>query len=156
MSIGAEAASTSSGLDHKTASTSTEAVSTSGGLERKSQSKANVDNADSLCDVGISPIPNEEYMADELLSECFGMNPNISTINYGSADSDVDAFNEENELFGDDSSNDLDEEELVVDDTMPPKRGGGGGKLSPGGPPPPDTDGLTQWKSHQLNKMCLI
>jgi hypothetical protein len=165
-STGTEAASTSGGLERKTASTGAEAVSTSGGLERKSQSKASVNNADSLCKVGICPIPNEEYDADELLSECFGMNPNVSAINYGSADADDDAFYEENALFGDDSSKDLDLEELVVDDMMPKIGRGGGRKLSPGGPPPPDTDGFTeqeaeaalkQWRRDRkkyVNKIC--
>ncbi len=151
-STGAEAASTSGGLECKTASTGTEAASTSGGLECKSQSKASVDNADSLCEVGISPIPNEEYNADELLSKCFGMNPNVSAINYCSADSDDDAFYKENELFGDDSSNDLDEKDLVIDATMPKKGGGGGCKLSPGGPPPPHTDGLMEQEAEAALK----
>jgi hypothetical protein len=108
--------------------------------------------SDSLCEVGISPIPNEEYDADELHSKCFGMNPNVSAINYGSADDDDDAFYKENALFGDDSSNDLDEEELVVDDTMPKKGGGGGRKLSPGRPPPPGTDGLTDQEAEAALK----
>jgi hypothetical protein len=72
------------------------------------------------------------------------MNPNDCTIDYGSADSDDAAFYKENELFGDDNTNDLDEEELVVDNTLPKREGGGGRKLSPGGPLPPDTDGLTE------------
>jgi hypothetical protein len=143
-SAGAEATSSSGGLERKTASTGAEAASTSGGLERKSQSKASVDNTDSLCKVGICPIPNEEYDADELLSKCFGMNPNVSAINYGSADNDDDAFYKENALFGDDSCKDLDLEELVVDDMMPKKGRGGGRKLSPGRQPPPDTDGFTE------------
>jgi hypothetical protein len=151
-STGTEAASTSGGLEHKTASTGAEAVSTSGGLERKSQSKASVDNTDSLCKVGICPIPNEEYDADELFSECFGINPNVSTINYGSADDDDDAFYIENALFGDVSSKDFNLEELVVDDMMPKKGGGGGHKLSPGGPPPPDTDGLTEQEAEAALK----
>ncbi len=131
-------------MEHETASTGAEAASTSGGLEHKSQSKASVDNADSLCKVGICPIPKEEYDADELLSECFGMNSNVSAINYGSADNDDDAFYEENALFGNDCSKDLDLEELVVDDMMPKKGRGGGHKLSPGGPTPPETDGFTE------------
>ncbi len=102
----AEAASTSGGLERETASAGTEAASTSGGLECKSQSKASVNNADSLCEVGICPIPNKECNADELLSECFGMNPSVSAINYGSADNDDDAFYEDNALFGDGSSKD--------------------------------------------------
>jgi hypothetical protein len=77
-------------------------------LECKSQSKASVNNTDSLCEVGICPILNKEYDADELLSECFGMNPKVSTINNGSADNNDDAFYEENALFVDDSSKDLD------------------------------------------------
>jgi hypothetical protein len=77
-------------------------------LEHKSQSKASVNDVDSLCKVGICPIPNEEYDADELLSECFGMNPNVSAINYGSVDNDDDAFYKENALFCDDSPKDLD------------------------------------------------
>ena len=113
-------------------------------MERESQSKASVDNADSLCKVGICPIPNEKHNTDELLTECFGMNPNVSAINYGSADNDDDDFYKKNALFGDDSSKDLDLEELVVHDMMPQKGRGGGCKLSPGGPPPPDTDGLTE------------
>jgi hypothetical protein len=165
-SIGAEAESTSGGLERKTASTGAEAASISGGLEPKNQSKASVDNADSLCEVGICPIPNEEYDADKLLPECFCMNPNVSAINYGSADNDDDVFCEENALFGDDSSEDLDLEELVVDDMMPKKGRGGGRKLSPGGPPPPDTDGFTeqedeavlkQWcrdRKKYVNKIC--
>jgi hypothetical protein len=36
------------------------------------------------------------------------MNPNVSAINYGSADNDDDGFYEENVLFGDDSSKDSD------------------------------------------------
>jgi hypothetical protein len=152
MSTGAEAVSTSGGLECQTASTGAEAASTSGGLECKSQSKASVDNADSLCEAGLSPIPNEAYDADEILSECFGMTPNVRAINYGSADSNDDAFYKENELFGDDRSNDFDEEELVVDDTMPKKGGGGGRKLSPGGPPPPDTDGLTEQEAEPALK----
>jgi hypothetical protein len=151
-STGAEAASTSGGLERKTASTGAEAASTSGGLERKSQSKASVDNVDSLCKVGICPICNKEYDADELLSECFGMNPNVSAINDGSADNDDDAFYKENALFGDDSSKDLDLEELVVDDMMPKKGRGGGCKLSPGGPPPPDTDGFTEQEAEAALK----
>jgi hypothetical protein len=129
----AEAAITSGGLECETANTVAEAAITSGGLERKSQSKASVHNADSLCKVGICPIPNEDYDSDELLSECFGMNPNVSAINYGSADDDDDAFYKENALFGDDNSKDLDLEKLVVDDMMPKKGRGGGRKLSPGG-----------------------
>jgi hypothetical protein len=153
-STGAEAASTSGGLERKTASASAVAASTSGGLERKSQSKASVDNADSLCEVGICPIPNEEYDADELLSKCFGMNPIVSAINYGSADNDDDAFYKENALFGDDSSKDLDLEleELVVDVMMPRKGRGGGRKLSPGGPLPPDTDVFTEQEAEAALK----
>jgi hypothetical protein len=151
-STGTEAASTSGGLERKTASTGIEAASSSGGLEHESQSKASFDNADSLCEVGICPKPNEEYDADELLSKCFGMNPNVSAINYGSADNDDDAFYEVNALFGDDSYKDLDLEELVVDDTMPKIGGGGGHKLSPGGPPPPDTDGLTEQEAEAALK----
>jgi hypothetical protein len=101
-STGAEAASSSGGLECKTASFGTEAASISGGLERKSQSKASVENTYSLCKVGICPIPNEKHNTDELLTECFGMNPNVSAINYGSADDDDDAFYIENALFGDD------------------------------------------------------
>jgi hypothetical protein len=151
-STGTEAASSSGSLERKTASTGTEAASISGGLEHESQSKASVKNADSLCKVGTCPIPNEEYDADEILSKCFGMNPNVSAINYGSAAADDDAFYKENALFSDNSSKDLDLEEFVVDDMMPKKGRGGGRKLSPGGPLPPDTDGFTEQEAEAALK----
>jgi hypothetical protein len=74
------------------------------------------------------------------------MNPNDCVIDYGSADTDDDAFYQENKLFDDDSNNDVDKEELVLDGMVPKRGGGGGHKLSPGGPPPHETDGIMEQK----------